>query len=99
MKAALQTHKTNIIIIIIIIVIIFITITRSLSRQVHSLFQSEFFKQRNQLLPRSVLKQLLVSLMSTRSTLRLLPRFPVTSPFPCTFPSITRFRRQFFRKM
>jgi hypothetical protein len=95
MKAALQTHETSIIIIIIIIII---NITRSLSQQVHSLFQSEFSKQRIQLLPRSVLKHLFVSL-SSRSTLRLLPRHPVTSPIPCSFPSITRFRRQFFLKM
>jgi len=55
MKAALQTHETS------IMIIMTINITRSLSQQVHSLFQSEFSKQHIQLLPRSVLKHLLVS--------------------------------------
>jgi len=41
----------------------------------------------------------LLSLRSSNSFLRLLPRFPVTSISPCIFPSITRCRRQFLRKM
>jgi len=41
----------------------------------------------------------LLSLRSSSSFLRLLPRLPVTSIPPCTFPSITCFRRQFLRKM
>ena len=42
---------------------------------------------------------LLLSLRSSNSFLRLLPRLPVTSILPFTFPSITRCRRQFLRKM
>jgi len=43
---------------------------------------------------------LLLSLRSSSSFLRLLlPRLPVTSIAPFTFPSITRCRRQFLRKM
>jgi hypothetical protein len=41
----------------------------------------------------------LFSLRSSSSFLRLLPRLPVTSIFPFIFPSITRCRRQFLRKM
>ena len=41
----------------------------------------------------------LLSLMSSSSFLRLLPRLPVTSISPFIFPSITPFRRQFLRKM
>jgi hypothetical protein len=41
----------------------------------------------------------LVSLRSSSSCLRLLPRLPVTSILPSIFPSITCFRRQFLRKM
>ena len=41
----------------------------------------------------------LLSLRSSNSFLRLLPCRPVTSIPPCIFPSITRFRRQFLRKM
>jgi hypothetical protein len=42
----------------------------------------------------------LLSLRSSNSFLRLLPRLPVTSiPPPFIFPSITRCRRQFLRKM
>jgi len=37
----------------------------------------------------------LLSLRSSNSFLRLLPCLPVTSIFPCIFPSITRCRRQF----
>jgi len=39
------------------------------------------------------------SLRSSSSFLRLLPRLPVTSILPFIFPSITRCRRQFLRKM
>ena len=41
----------------------------------------------------------LLSLRSSSSFLRLLPRPPVTSIPPFIFPSITRCRRQFLRKM
>jgi len=41
----------------------------------------------------------LLSLRSSSSFLRLLPRRPVTSIHPFIFPSITRCRRQFLRKM
>jgi len=41
----------------------------------------------------------LLSLRSSNSFLRLLPRIPVTSIPPCIFPSVTRCRRQFVRKM
>ena len=41
----------------------------------------------------------LISLRSSSSFLRLLPCLPVTSVPPCIFPSITRCRRQFLRKM
>jgi hypothetical protein len=41
----------------------------------------------------------LVSLRSSNSFLRLLPCLPVTSIQPCIFPSITRCRRQFLRKI
>ena len=41
----------------------------------------------------------LLSLRSSSSFLRLLPRFLVTSISPFIFPSITCFRRQFLRKM
>jgi len=41
----------------------------------------------------------LLSLRSSSSFLRLLPRLPVTSISPFIFPSITRCRRQFLRKM
>ena len=41
----------------------------------------------------------LLSLRSFSSFLRFLPRFPVTSIPPFIFPSITRCRRQFPRKM
>ena len=41
----------------------------------------------------------LLSLRSSSSFLRLLPRLPVTSIPPFIFPSITRWRRQFLRKM
>jgi len=40
----------------------------------------------------------LLSLRSSSSFLRLLPRLPVTSIPPFIFPSITRCRRQFLRK-
>ena len=40
----------------------------------------------------------LLSLRSSSSFLRLLPRLPVTSIPPCVFRSITRCRRQFLRK-
>ena len=38
-------------------------------------------------------------LRSSNSFLRLLPCLPVTSIPPCIFPSVTRCRRQFLRKM
>ena len=41
----------------------------------------------------------LLSLRSSSSFLRLLPRLPVTSIPPVFFPSITRCRRQFLRKV
>ena len=41
----------------------------------------------------------LLSLRSSNSFLRLLPCLPVTSIPPCIFPSVTRCRRQFLRKM
>jgi hypothetical protein len=41
----------------------------------------------------------LLSLRSSNSFQRLLPRLPVTSIFPFIFPSITRCRRQFLCKM
>ena len=41
----------------------------------------------------------LLSLRSSSSFLRFLPRLPVTSIPPFIFPSITRCRRQFLRKM
>ena len=41
----------------------------------------------------------LLSLWSSNSFLRLLPCLPVTSIPPCIFPSITRCRSQFLRKM
>ena len=41
----------------------------------------------------------LLSLWSSNSFLRLIPRLPVTSIPPFIFPSITRCRRQFLRKM
>jgi hypothetical protein len=41
----------------------------------------------------------LLSLRSTSSFLRLLPRLSVTSIPPCMFPSITRCRKQFLHKM
>ena len=41
----------------------------------------------------------LLSLWSSSSFLRLFPRLPVTSILPIIFPSITRCRRQFLRKM
>ena len=41
----------------------------------------------------------LLSLRSSNSFVRLLPCLPVTSIPPCSFPSITRCRRQFLRKM
>ena len=41
----------------------------------------------------------LLSLRSSNSFLRLLPCLPVTSIAPCIFPSITRCRKQFLRKM
>jgi hypothetical protein len=41
----------------------------------------------------------LLSLRSSSSFLRLLPRLSVTSIPPCIFPSVTCCRRQFLRKM
>jgi hypothetical protein len=41
----------------------------------------------------------LLSLRSYNSFLRLLPCLPVTSIRPCIFPSVTRCRMQFLRKM
>ena len=41
----------------------------------------------------------LLSLKSSNSFLRLLPCLPVTSIPPCIFPSTTRCRRQFLRKI
>ena len=41
----------------------------------------------------------LLSLRSSNSFLRLLPCLPVTYIPPCIFPSVTRCRRQFRRKM
>ena len=47
----------------------------------------------------SFLFQMKVSSPSLKIVLRLLPCRPVTSIPPCIFPSITRCRRQFVRKM
>ena len=47
----------------------------------------------------SFLLQMRVSLRSYSSFVRLLPRLPVTYITPFIFPSITRCRRQFLRKM
>jgi len=44
-------------------------------------------------------EQPLLSLRSSISFLRLLPCLPVASIPPCIFPSVTRCRRQFRRKM
>jgi hypothetical protein len=41
----------------------------------------------------------LLSLTSSNNFLRLLPCLPLTSNPPCIFPSVTRCRRQFLRKM
>jgi len=41
----------------------------------------------------------LLSLRSLNSFLRLLPRLPFTSIYPSIFPSVTRCRRQFLRKL
>jgi len=41
----------------------------------------------------------LLSLRSSSSFLHLLPCLPVTSIPPCIFPSVTRCRRQFLRRM
>jgi hypothetical protein len=41
----------------------------------------------------------LLSLRPSSSFLRLLPCLPVTSTPPCIFPSVTRCRRQFLRKI
>ena len=41
----------------------------------------------------------LLSLRSSNSFLRLLPCLPITSIPPCIFPSVTRCRRQFRRKI
>jgi hypothetical protein len=41
----------------------------------------------------------LLSLRSSNSFLRLFPCLPVTSIPPCIFPSVTRCRRQFLRKI
>ena len=41
----------------------------------------------------------LLSLRSSNSFLHLLPCLPLTSIPPCIFPSVTRCRRQFLRKM
>jgi hypothetical protein len=67
------------------------TISQYVLQQVHSLFQSEF----SVVLPVSISSNPLVSLRSSRSYLRLLPRLPVTS----IFPLITCFRRQFLCKI
>jgi hypothetical protein len=47
----------------------------------------------------SICEYPLLSLRSSSSCLHLLPRLPVTSIIPFTFPSITCRRRQFLRKM
>jgi len=57
----------------------------------HSAIQSFLFQMR--------LSSPLLSLRSSNSFLRLLPCLPVTSIPPCIFPSVTRCRRQFLRKM
>jgi hypothetical protein len=49
-------------------------------------------------LPLSIYSVLSLSLTSYSSCLRLLPRLPVISILPSTFPSVTCFRRQFLRK-
>jgi hypothetical protein len=69
----------------------------SVSRQVQSLFQIELSTYCDLELPPSDVS--ILSLRSSSSFLRLLPRLPVTSVLPFIFPSITRCRRQFLRKM
>ena len=68
-------------------------------RQVHSLFQSEFFIQCDRLHLSFIFQYLLFSLRSSSSYLRLLPRHHVTTTLLSIFPSITCFRRQFLLKM
>ena len=58
--------------------------------------QAEFPTQRDVVIP---LSHPLISLKSSGSCLRLLPRLSVTYTLPSIFPSITCLRRQFLCKM
>jgi hypothetical protein len=73
-------------------------IQQSVSRQVQSLFQSEFHIVRSRVSSFRC-EYPLPSLMLFSSFLRLLPRLPVTSIPPFIFPSVTCRRRQFLRKV
>jgi hypothetical protein len=66
--------------------------------QVHRLLQSEFSKESDLVLPPVNFRYPLFSLRTSSSSLRL-PRLPIISILPSTFPSITCLRRQFLRKM
>ena len=70
----------------------------SVLRQVYSLFQSEFSTERD-LVIRICFQYLVVSLRSSSSCLRLLPRLSITSVPPPTFRLVTCFRRQLLRKI
>jgi hypothetical protein len=80
--------------IIIIIIIVIINITQSVLRQVHSLFRIEFSSRVVLPLATSGIVSFPFSLSS--SCLRPPRRRLSVTPI---FPSITRFRRQFLRKM
>jgi len=72
-----------------------IIIPQSVLRQVHSLFQSEFFTEYDL----SIYSTPLFPLRSFGCCQPLQPRIPVTSILPSIFPSKTCFRRQFLQKM
>jgi hypothetical protein len=65
--------------------------------QYNSLFQSESSRVRASASSFNF-QYLLFSFVSSSSCLCLLPRLPVHSILPSTFPSTTCFRRQFLRK-
>ena len=68
------------------------------NRYIASHVQSEFSKVSDLVLPPVNFQYPLSSLRTSSSSLRL-PRLPTTSILPSIFPSITRLRRQFLRKM
>ena len=68
-------------------------------RQVHSLFQNEFSRQCDLILPFSISIIPLFPLCHLVAACVFLPRLPVTSVVPCVFHSITCCRRQSLRKM